>query len=138
MARTAGIHLSEGQNIGRVNFNRLRFQLFAVHIGIILYVSLGWLITWRAALYFYALLLPLIALQWLLNGGCSIVNNIENLLRVGRWNDPENIFEGAFFSTILEAIGIRASKAQITTVLCSLMLIFWVCAICRMTLIVGR
>ena len=137
MARTAVVHLSERQSIGQLSFDKLRSRLFAVHVAIIAYVTLGWLITSRPALYFYALLLPLIALQWLLNGGCSIVNNLENLLRVGRWRDPDNPFEGAFFSTLLRAAGIRATGAQITTALCSLMLIFWVCAICRMMLIVS-
>jgi hypothetical protein len=47
------------------------------------------MITWRVALYFYNLLLPFIALQWLLNDGCSMVNNFENLLRKGEWHDQE-------------------------------------------------
>jgi len=75
-------------------------------------------------------------MQWLLNGGASIVNNIENLVRVGQWNDADNKFEGAFFKTLLQAIGVPASQAQITTLLCFLMLIFWVSAICHMMLIV--
>ena len=137
MARTAVVDRSEGQSPGQVSFDKLRFWLFAVHIAVVVYAALGWLITSRPALYFYTLLLPLMALQWLLNGGCSIVNNLENLVRVGHWHDPDNRFEGAFFSTLLRAAGIRATQAQITTALCSLMLIFWVSAICRMMLIVS-
>jgi len=64
------------------------------------------------------------------------VNNIENLVRVGRWNDSRNPFEGSFFKTLLQAIGVPASQAQITSVLCFLMLIFWISALCRMVLIV--
>jgi hypothetical protein len=137
MARTAIIDQSERQKSGQAKFDKLSFWLFTAHIAIILYVAFGWLITSRPLLYFYTLLLPMIAMQWLLNGGCSIVNNIENLLRTGNWRDPGNIFEGAFFKTVLRAVGIRASQAQITTALCSLMLIFWVCAVCRMMLIVS-
>jgi hypothetical protein len=69
--------------------------------------------------------------------GVLLVNNVENLLRIGQWRDPDNIFEGMFFKTVLRAVGVRASQAQITTALCSLMLIFWICAICRMMLIVS-
>lgn len=138
MVRTRTTHLSEPVQNGQFSeFDNLRTTLFAVHLAVIAYVMLGWLIPSRFLLYFYTLLLPMIALQWLLNGGCSIVNNIENLVRIGQWSDPQNEFEGAFFRTLLEGFGIRASQAQITTTLCSLMLIFWVCAICRMMLIVS-
>lgn len=137
MARTGVIHQSERQEPDKLRFDRLRFCFLSIHVAIIVYVALGWLITSRSALYFYALLLPAIVLQWLLNGGCSIVNNFENLVRVGRWDNPMNARRGAFFRLLLRAIGIRARQAQITTALCSLMLIFWVCAICRMVLIVS-
>jgi hypothetical protein len=118
-------------------FDGLRLALFTVHAAIVTYVALGWLIPSRGALYFYALLLPAIVMQWLLNGGSSIVNNIENLARTGRWSDTGNAFEGAFFRTILQGAGLRASKAQITTVLCFLMLMLWITAVCHMVLIVA-
>lgn len=137
MARSAAILLSERDKTGQAKFDRLHFWLFVSHLGIITYVALGWLISSRILLFFYTLLLPMIVLQWLMNDGCSIVNNIENLLRKGQWNDSDNRFQGAFFVTILNAAGIGASQAQVTTALCSLMLIFWVCAVCRMILIVS-
>jgi hypothetical protein len=137
MARTVLIDQSEREPSEQAKFDKLRFWLLIVHAAVIAYVAFGWLITSRSLLYFYTLLLPMIVIQWLLNGGCSVVNNVENLLRVGHWRDPHNIFEGAFFKTVLRAVGVRASQAQITTALCSLMLIFWVCAICRMMLIVS-
>jgi len=130
-------HLSEAGKKGRtIRFDQLRVALFGVHLALIAYVSLGWLIPSRPALFAYTLLLPMIAMQWLLNGGASIVNNIENLVRTGQWNDDQNHFEGAFFKTFLDAIGVPASQAQITTALCFLMLIFWIAAICHMMLIV--
>jgi len=137
MARAVGEYLSEGKKSGRaIAFDGLRATLFAAHLAIIAYVGLGWLVPSRTALYVYALLLPMIAIQWLLNGGVSIVNNIENLVRRGRWNDSQNRFEGALFKTLLGWVGVPASQAQITTVLCFLMLIFWIAAICRMVMIV--
>jgi hypothetical protein len=136
MARTA-IGRSEPKESGRaIHFDRLRTALFAVHFTLTVYICLGWLIPSRGALLSYTLLLPLIVIQWLLNGGASIVNNIENLVRCGQWSDPRNEFEGAFFKTLLAAAGVGASQAQIATVLCSVMLIFWVTALCHMVLIV--
>ncbi len=137
MARAAEAHLSEREETGRaVPIDSLRITLFVLHLAILGYVALGWLIPSRVALYLYTLLLPLIVIQWVLNGGASIVNNIENLIRVRQWNDARNPFEGTFFKTLLRAIGVPASQAQITTVLCFLMLIFWISAICHMMLIV--
>jgi len=130
-------HLSEARKRRTIRFDQLRVALFGVHLGIIAYVSLGWLIPSRTALFIYTLLLPMIAIQWLLNGGASIVNNIENLVRMRQWSDEQNRFEGAFFKTFLDAIGVPASQAQITTVLCFLMLIFWIAALCHMMLIVN-
>jgi len=129
-------HLSEARKHRTIRFDHLRIALFGVHLAIIGYVSLGWLIPSRTALFIYTLLLPMIAIQWLLNGGASIVNNIENLVRTRQWSDEQNRFEGAFFKTFLDAIGLPASQAQITTVLCFLMLIFWIAALCHMMLIV--
>lgn len=114
----------------------VRLFLFALHLVLILYIGLGWIIPSRTALFVYTLLLPLVAMQWLLNGGASIVNNIENLVLSGKWSDPRNPFEGAFFRTLLHAVGVPASQAQITTALCFLMLIFWIAGICHMILIV--
>ncbi len=137
MSRAAEAQLSEREETGRdVPIDSLRITLFVLHLAILGYVALGWLIPSRVALYLYTLLLPLIVIQWVLNGGASIVNNIENLIRVRQWNDARNPFEGTFFKTLLRAIGVPASQAQITTVLCFLMLIFWISAICHMMLIV--
>ncbi|HXJ01500.1 MAG TPA: hypothetical protein VNH44_09760 [Micropepsaceae bacterium] len=131
-------YLSGQKASGRkLAFDGLRVLLFTVHLAVIGYVGLGWLIPSRGALFFYALLLPTIVMQWLLNGGASIVNNVENLARTGHWNDASNNFEGTFFKTVLRAGGVHASQAQITTALCGLMLIFWIAAVCHMVLVVA-
>jgi hypothetical protein len=74
-------------------FDRLGRVFLALHAAIIVYVLLGWLVPARVALYIYLLVLSLIVLQWVLNGGSSIINNFENLARNGRWNDGGNCFE---------------------------------------------
>jgi hypothetical protein len=49
---------------------------------------------------------------------------------------PGERIRSAFFSALPRVAGIRASQAQMTTALRSLMLSFWVFAICRMMLII--
>lgn len=117
-------------------FNGLTVLFQGIHAAIVLYVALGWTAGSRGALFAYLLILPAIVLQWLLNGGVSIVNNFENLARGRQWNDPENRLEGTFFRTLLGTIGVRPSQAQITFILCALMLMFWVTAMSRMILII--
>jgi len=117
-------------------FDGLTAVFQGIHAAIVLYVALGWTAGSRGALFAYLLILPLIVLQWLLNGGVSIVNNFENLARGREWNDPENRLEGTFFQTLLGAIGVRPSQAQITFILSALMLMFWLTAMSRMILII--
>ena len=119
-----------------LRFDGLSLLFLGVHVVVILYVTFGWMAASRGALFAYLLILPLMVLQWLLNGGVSILNNLENLARGRPWNDPENPFEGSFFKVLLNGIRIRASQAQITFVLCALMLMFWVAAMSRMILII--
>ena len=98
----------------------------------------GWTSGEADALLAYVILLPLIVLQWLLNGGSSIVSNVESLIRRGRWRHREGGLEGAFFDTVLRSVGIRATKAQINTVVVSTMFLLWIVALLRMVEIVGR
>lgn len=113
----------------------VRVTTFTVHLLIVAYVSMGWLSSTRIGLFFYLLLLPIIAMQWLLNAGGSILNNAETLIRTGRWHDSRNIFEGHFFQNMLRAVGIKASTALINITVCMTMLIFWFEAFFRMVLI---
>jgi hypothetical protein len=115
----------------------LRLSLFLVHAAIIGYVASGWTAGTRPALLAYLVLLPLIILQWLVNGGASLVGNLESLARTHRWRDPESGREGDLFRSVLASVGITATQAQITTVLVATMLLFWVTAFFRLMVITG-
>ena len=110
--------------------------MFMVHAAIVGYVVSGWTAETREALLVYLVLLPFIVLQWLLNGGSSIVSNIESLKRTGHWRDPEHGLEGVFFQSVLKSIGISASKAQINTIVVVTMFLFWMVAFFRLMLLV--
>jgi hypothetical protein len=115
----------------------LSVAMFLVHAGIVGYVVSGWTAQTREGLLLYVVLLPMIVMQWLLNGGSSIVSNIESLKRSGHWRDERDGLEGAFFQSVLKSVGIDASKAQINTVVIVTMFLFWVVAFFRMMLIAG-
>ena len=114
----------------------LRLSLFLVHAAVIGYVVSGWLSPTRTGLLVYLVLLPLILLQWLVNRGASVVSNLESLIRTHHWRAPEHGIEANVFRSILSSIGIRASNAQVNTVLVSTMLLLWMSALARLMLIV--
>src|SRR5687768_5089024 len=104
-------------------WDALRVATFTAPLLIMAYVGIGWMAATRTGLLFYLLLLPLIVTQWLFNAGASIVNNVETLIRTGRWHDARNTFEGHFLQNMLRAVGIKAGTAHINVVVCATMLI---------------
>jgi hypothetical protein len=133
--------VASGQHVGvrhRTSADPLRLGVFLVHASIVGYVVSGWTSDEAYALLGYVVLLPLIVLQWLLNRGASVVSNIENLMRSGRWRDPDEGLEGAFFSLVLKSVGIPATRAQINTAVVSVMFLLWTVALLRMVEIVGQ
>lgn len=115
--------------------DRVSLSLFAAHLAVVAYVGLGWIIESRPLLFAYLLVLPLIALQWLFNGGSSVINNWESLIRSGHWHDPDNRYEGAFFQSLLQNIGLRATPAQVNLVVIAAMGLLWMTAFFRLILI---
>ncbi|MEI9991767.1 MAG: hypothetical protein WDM86_17225 [Rhizomicrobium sp.] len=73
---------------------------FYLHFAVMFYIVLGWAAPFRDALVFYLFFLPFVVLQWLFNENSCVLNNIESLIRVGRWRDPHNEEEGAWLRTL--------------------------------------
>lgn len=114
----------------------LSLGLLAAHLAVMSYVLVGWMSNSRLALFFYVLLLPALALQWLFNRGSSLLSNYESYLRSGHWRDPHNVDEGVFLQNLVERVtGFRPSRAQMMTVVYSLMFLFWQAALVRMMMI---
>ena len=115
----------------------LSYGLSAMHLAVMVYVLVGWTSGSRIALLVYLLFLPGLALQWLFNRNSSLLSNVESYLRTDHWRDPRNVDEGALLQNLVaSATGLRASPAQIMTVLYSLMFLFWQGALFRMVMIV--
>ena len=135
MSRNSGVVLTASRAQAAVSTDWLSVALFMVHAAIVGYVVAGWTAQTRLGLFIYLVLLPMIVLQWLVNGGSSIVSNIETYKRTGHWRHSEQGLEGAFFQHVLRSIGLEATKAQINTVVVATMFLFWVVAFFRLILI---
>jgi hypothetical protein len=87
-----------GRNIPTIGPRQdwLGFGLFVVHAFVGFCVFFGWALPSRDGLGLYLVLLPAMALQWRLNRGSCVLNNLESRLRSGKWRDPANREEGAF------------------------------------------
>jgi len=92
----------------------LGISFFTIHLGVCTYIVCGWLAPFASALVFYLAFLPLVAMQWLVNRGPCTISNIETLLRMGRWRDPDAAQEGRFISmAAFRLLGLNRSPANI-------------------------
>jgi hypothetical protein len=120
---------------GTLPFTFARVVTMTIHFAIIAYMAIGWTATTRIALFVYAVLVPLIVLQWLFNRGASFVSNLESLATTGRWRNPDNEYEGRLFQALLRKVGLNFTQAQICTLLVITMMMFWMVAMFRMVIV---
>ncbi len=107
---------------------------FTFHFVVMIYIVAGWLVPWRPALAFYALFIPAIYVQWLVNKDTCILNNVEGFLRTGRWRNQEiNPEEGAWLLTLATNVtGLRISAFQINVLTYSVLVLVWLLALARL------
>jgi hypothetical protein len=99
---------------------------FYLHLAIMLYIVFGWLAPSGIALAFYVCFLPAVATQWLFNKNSCILNNIETLIRTGRWRNPANEEEGAWLLTLAKStLGINATPAQMDMFIYAVLVVLW-------------
>ena len=112
----------------------LGWTCFLVHIAVLGYVVLGWIVPARTWLLLYLVFLPAMILHWRLNRDACILNNIENWLRIRRWRAPEtNREEGAWLRTLVaDMTGIRLSRGQMDAVIYGAMGLFWLLTLARL------
>ena len=92
---------------------------FLFHMSVGAYVLVGWLFSCQPALLIYLGLLPAMATGWRLNRHSCVLNNLESLMRSGRWRDPESREEGGFHHCQVDnvTIGVHAMWDWIEEVL---------------------
>ena len=102
--------------------------LTTLHWLMVLYALIGWAWppgdAWR---WVYAIYIPGIMVQWWVNKGVCIINNIENLVLYGKWRNPtENPAEGAFVLSNIERLtGLKVSYLAYNVFLHILLTGFW-------------
>ena len=99
---------------------------FATHVVIMLYIVAGWAVPFRGALVFYLVFIPAVALHWQFNKNACILNNLESLLRTGRWRNPQNHEEGAWLLTLVRGVtGLTFTPAQMDAFSYTVMAALW-------------
>ena len=105
---------------------------FIVHFLPLLYAVTGWLARGRTWLIVYLIFLPVMFLQWKLNRRTCVLNNVESLIRTGRWRNPANREEGAWLRRLVnEQTGWNLTRAQMDLAINGVMLVLWLLAFTR-------
>lgn len=106
---------------------------FVIHFLPLIYVVTGWLAPWRGALIFYLVFLPTMFLQWKLNKSSCVLNNIESLIRTGRWRNPSNREEGAWLRTlVIDKTGWNVSRTGMDIFINGVLVLFWLLGFVRL------
>ena len=99
---------------------------FMLHLGIMIFIAFGWALPQPAALVFYLMFLPAVVVQWQFNKNSCVLNNMESLLRTGRWRDAGNVEEGAWLLGVARSVlGLQLKPAQLEVFVYTVMVLFW-------------
>jgi hypothetical protein len=102
------------------------------HLAIGAYILFGWMIPHPPALAFYLLLLPFLVMQWWINRGSCMINNLESWLRSGRWRDPDNPEEGGFLMMLCHWLfRVRPHPVVLDRVCYAAVVVLWLLAASR-------
>ena len=101
----------------------LGIAFFLLHVAILIYILIGWALPRPLV---YVVFLPLMVLHWPLNRNTCILNNLETLVRTGRWRDARNWEEGAWLRLLIKSVlGFEFSPRQIDVLTYSLLMVLW-------------
>jgi hypothetical protein len=121
-----------GLAVSETTRDALGWTCFVLHFAILLYIVFGWLAPWHGVLVFYVVFLPAVAVQWLFNKNSCVLNNLESLIRAGRWRDPENAEEGAWLLTLARnTLNIKATPAQMDAFIYVVLALLWALGLAR-------
>ncbi len=118
--------MMEPETVPQARRDALGHVFFWHHLLVMGFIVLGWLSPWPSVLIFYLVLLPVVTLQWLLNRDSCVLNNLESLIRTGRWRSPENPEEGAFLLELVRRVtGLDIGQDHMNTFIYTAMAVFW-------------
>jgi hypothetical protein len=103
---------------------------FLLHFAVMVFIVTGWAIPVRSLLIFYLILVPAVAAQWQCNRNTCVLNNLESLIRNGRWRDPTNPEEGAWLLMLVRnVLGLRLRPAHMDGFIYGVLVLLWGLAI---------
>jgi hypothetical protein len=98
-----------------------------LHMGIMLFILLGWMFPVDSLLMVHLALVPSLLVIWYVNGCSCPLNNIESYLLKGMWRDPDNREEGSFLVVVVERyLGIQPAQRQMDLLTYLIMALAWV------------
>ncbi len=110
----------------------LGLAFFLSHLVVGAYICVGWFLSSPSTLPFYLLLLPAIMTQWYVNQGSCVMNNIESLIRSGRWRDPNNPEEAGFLLMLSQWLfGARPHPVVLDRISYATVFVLWLLAASR-------
>jgi hypothetical protein len=110
----------------KVRRDALGQTCFVLHLVIMIFIVVGWTLPSAAVLVFYLAFVPAVVLQWQFNKGSCLLNNIESLLRTGRWRDPGNAEEGAWLLSLVRSVlGLDLRPVYMEIFVYFVMAVFW-------------
>lgn len=110
----------------RVRRDALGQFCFLVHFAAMIFIVAAWAVPLRPVLVFYLAFLPAVVLQWQFNRNSCVLNNLESLIRTGRWRDATNPEEGAWLMTLANrTLGLELTPRQMDGFVYLVMLLLW-------------
>jgi hypothetical protein len=123
-----GAGVSETPDVVAPRRDALGWVCFIVHIAILTFIVTGWAI--RPLLAAYLVFLPAVALHWRLNRNACVLNNLESMMRTGRWRNPANHEEGAWLKTLIHDVtGLNLTIGQVDAISYAVMAVLWAVAL---------
>ncbi len=99
---------------------------FLLHFAVMIFIVSGWAVPMRGLLAFYLVLLPATVAQWQFNQNTCVLNNLELLLRSGRWRNAANPEEGAWLRTLLHStLGLQFRSSQLNAFVYVALVVLW-------------
>ena len=103
-----------------------RHTCHALHMALVGYGLLGWLVPSMPWLRVHLVFLPVLPIVWRLNRNTCPLNNLETWLTSGRWRDDSNPEEGGFLrATVVRYFDVEVSERAMNAVTYSLMGLAW-------------
>jgi hypothetical protein len=118
--------------------NALRVLCHGLHMALVFYALLGWLVPSIPWLVAHIAFIPALIVVWVANKGVCPLNNIETWATTGTWRNPDNAEEGSFLVTIVERyLNIHPTQRLMDRITYGVMAFVWALSWAHLQLLQG-